>query len=65
MINALQENTGGSKKAFELVDVPGHPKVRGTASQFFGRTRKIVFLVDAVEFMGQKSDVAEQLYEVL
>ena len=48
----------------ELVDIPGHPKVRGKAADFYSRARNILFLVDAVEFMGQKTEVAEQLFEV-
>ena len=56
---------GQGGKVVDLVDVPGHPKVRGKAQQFYGRTRSIVFLVDAVDFMAQKSEVAEQLYEVI
>ena len=61
----LQGSAGkGAGKVVDLVDVPGHPKVRGKAVQFYSRATKIMFLVDAVDFMAQKTDVAEQLYEV-
>ena len=46
------------------MDIPGHPKVRGTAAQFFSSAKAVVFLVDAVDFMAQKTAVAEHLFEV-
>ncbi len=50
--------------SFELIDIPGHPKVRGKAVQFYSTARAVLFLVDAVDFMAQKTMVAEHLYEV-
>lgn len=50
--------------AFELIDIPGHPKVRGKAAQFYSTARAVLFLVDAVDFMAQKTMVAEYLFEV-
>ena len=50
--------------SFELIDVPGHPKVRGKGVQLYNTARAILFLVDAVDFMAQKTMVAEHLYEV-
>ena len=61
-MHAISQGSAG--KVVDLVDVPGHPKVRGKAVQFYNRAMKIMFLVDAVDFMAQKTDVAEQLYEV-
>lgn len=52
------------QRSVEVVDIPGHPKVRGEATRFYARTKAILFLVDAVDFMAQKTAVAEQLYEV-
>ena len=55
---------GHKTASFLLVDVPGHPKVRGQAAGYYRAARCIIFVVDAVEFLGQKAEVAEQLYEV-
>lgn len=38
--------------------------MRGKAADFYSRAQKILFLVDAGDFMGQKTEVAEQLFEV-
>lgn len=48
-----------------LVDVPGHPRVRGAFERHMGAAKGVVFLLDSVTFVPQKTDTAEQLYEVL
>lgn len=42
-----------------LVDVPGHPRVRDTWLAWEKSAQGIVFLVDAVDFLPQKSAIAE------
>jgi signal recognition particle receptor subunit beta len=49
-----------------VVDVPGHSRLFSSSfSQHVDRARGIVFLVDSVDFMSQKEQVAQQLYQVL
>ena len=43
----------------QLVDVPGHPKIRSHFRKYADQTRAIVFVVDSVDFMPQKTDIAE------
>lgn len=54
----------GKEVAYEVIDVPGHPRVRYQAGQYYKTVDKVLFLVDAVDFMAQKSLLAEHLYEV-
>ena len=42
-----------------LVDVPGHPRVRGAAERYAERAAGVVFLVDSVDFMPRKAEAAE------
>lgn len=56
---------GTKAKAIQLIDIPGHPRVRHKFEEYTDRTRGIVFVVDAAEFLTQKTLIAEQLYEVL
>ena len=46
-------------KPVHLIDVPGHPKVRNQFQGYLNSARGIVFVVDSVDFMGQKTAVAE------
>ena len=46
-------------KPVQLVDVPGHPKVRSRFEGHIEGARGIIFVVDSVDFMGQKTTVAE------
>lgn len=46
-----------------VVDVPGHPRVRSRFEQHADRACGVVFLVDAVDFLPHKTQVAEQLFE--
>ena len=46
-------------KPVKIVDVPGHPKVRGRFLEHIDGARGIVYVVDSVDFMGQKTTVAE------
>ena len=42
-----------------LVDVPGHPKVRNRFEGYVNDARGVVFVIDSVDFMGQKTAIAE------
>lgn len=42
-----------------LVDIPGHPRVRDTWLAWEKSAQGIVFLVDAVDFLPHKSAIAE------
>ncbi|CAL8470809.1 g10351 [Coccomyxa elongata] len=74
-VASMQENIGmamlptgkeGRIKEVRLVDIPGHPRVFSRAlSEHVDRARGIVFMVDSVDFMPQKEQIAEQLYDVL
>lgn len=46
-------------KPVQVVDVPGHPKVRSRFERHIDGARGIIFVVDSVDFMGQKTTVAE------
>ena len=43
--------------------MPGHPRVRSRFEQYADRACGVVFVVDAVDFLPHKTEVAEQLYE--
>ena len=42
-----------------LVDVPGHPRVRGAMQRYADRAAGVVFVVDSVDFMPRKTEAAE------
>ena len=54
---------GGKAASVRVVDVPGHPRVRSRFEQYAERACGVVFVVDAVDFLPHKTEVAEQLYE--
>ena len=56
---------GGKKCSVRVGDVPGHPRIRRRFEQYADRACGVVFLVDAVDFLPHKTEIAEQLYEVL
>ncbi|KAL3161410.1 hypothetical protein ABBQ32_010300 [Trebouxia sp. C0010 RCD-2024] len=73
-VASMQENAGTfalsteqahKVKPVQVVDVPGHPKVRSRFEGHIDGARGIIFVLDSVDFMGQKTTVAEQLLEVL
>ena len=49
----------GKSKAVKLVDVPGHPRVRGKFRTYLDRARGILFVIDAVDFTPHKTAIAE------
>jgi len=42
-----------------LVDIPGHPRVRRNFERFVDSARGIIFVVDAVDFLPNKTETAE------
>lgn len=43
----------------QLVDVPGHPRVRGGFQAHVAAARGIVFVLDSVDFLPHKTETAE------
>lgn len=65
-MNILVTLQEGRVREARLVDIPGHLRVFGRIfSEHVDRARGIVFVVDSVDFMPQKEQIAEQLYDVL
>lgn len=63
---SLPLSAQGLQGTVTLVDVPGHPRIRGSSLQQFQElTAAIAFLVDAVQFPNNSRLVADYLYEVL
>ncbi len=65
-----KENSGWypipNKATLQLVDVPGHERVRSKfVEQFKSTTRAVVFVVDSSAIQKQLRDVAEFLFNVL
>lgn len=54
-----------SARPIHVVDIPGHPRLRHVFDVHAPSARGVVFLVDSVDFMPKKAEVAEQLYDVL
>lgn len=54
----MQATRPGARPA-TLVDVPGHPRVRGVADRWADRAAGVVFVVDSVDFMPRKTEAAE------
>ena len=48
-----------------VVDIPGHPRLKGFFDSYVNRARGIVFVIDSVNFKPKNSEAAEQLYDVL
>ena len=49
----------GRATLVNLVDVPGHPRVRRAFERHLRGTRGIVFVVDALDFLPHKTETAE------
>lgn len=50
---------------FDIVDMPGHDRIRYRYVDFLPVTRSIVFVVDSTTLSRQIRPVAEYLYDVL
>ncbi|KAI9315187.1 signal recognition particle receptor beta subunit-domain-containing protein [Dichotomocladium elegans] len=67
-VTSMKENEGPlvvGSKTFDLVDIPGHERVRLRYTEFLPVTRSIVFLVDSTTIARQVREVGEYLYNVL
>ncbi|CEG66945.1 hypothetical protein RMATCC62417_03436 [Rhizopus microsporus] len=67
-VSSMKENEGQlvlSNKTYDLVDLPGHERVRYRYNDFLPVTRTIVFVVDSTTLNRQIRSVAEYLYDVL
>lgn len=53
------QETRPNARPVQLVDVPGHPRVRGAADRYADRAAGVVFVVDSVDFMPRKTEAAE------
>ena len=56
---------GVVRKQTHLVDLPGHPRLRGMLDKHAQGARAVVFVVDAVDFTAQRRAVAEHLFAVV
>ncbi|KAI7879091.1 P-loop containing nucleoside triphosphate hydrolase protein [Lichtheimia hyalospora FSU 10163] len=67
-VTSMKENEGSVTlvdKTFDLVDVPGHERVRLRYTDFLPVTRGIVFVLDSTTVARQVREVAEYLYDIL
>ena len=46
-------------RTVQLVDVPGHPRVRGGFQAHLSTARGVVFVLDSVDFLPHKTEIAE------
>ncbi|KAG9006596.1 hypothetical protein FRB90_009852 [Tulasnella sp. 427] len=49
----------------KLVDVPGHPRIRGTFTEYMKDAKAVVFVVDVNSIARNGASVAEHLHQVL
>lgn len=49
----------GVSKPIQLVDLPGHPTLRRKFDEYIDKARGIIFLVDGVDFLPNKTETAE------
>ena len=54
-----------SARPIHIIDIPGHPRLKTVFDVHAPSARGIIFLVDSVDFMPKKAEVAEQLYDVI
>ncbi|KAI7898954.1 signal recognition particle receptor beta subunit-domain-containing protein [Cokeromyces recurvatus] len=67
-VSSIKENEGQitvNKKTFELIDIPGHERVRYRYTDFLPVTRSIIFVIDSTSISRQIRPVAEYLYDIL
>ena len=56
---AYPQATRPGARPVVVVDIPGHPRVRGALEGYAARAAGVVFVVDSVDFMPRKIEVAE------
>ncbi|KAM6500299.1 P-loop containing nucleoside triphosphate hydrolase protein [Amanita muscaria] len=54
-----------SKKALRVIDIPGHPRLRGQFQEYLPNAKAIAFVVDANTISRNGAAVAEHLHHVL
>ncbi|ORY95370.1 signal recognition particle receptor beta subunit-domain-containing protein [Syncephalastrum racemosum] len=67
-VTSMKENEGtfeAHNKKYDLVDVPGHQRLRYRYTDYLPVTRAIIFVVDSTTLARQVRFVAEYLYDVL
>jgi signal recognition particle receptor subunit beta len=52
------------ERKYQLVDFPGHPKLRSQLAEYLPRAKKILFMFDASKTQSQLRDAAEFLYDL-
>lgn len=62
-VASIKENDAAvhvAGRSIRIVDIPGHPRVRGAAlAAYAPQASRIVFVVNSVDFMAQRGDTAE------
>jgi signal recognition particle receptor subunit beta len=56
---------GARARPARLVDLPGHPRLRGRFAAAAPAAAGVIFVVDAVDFMPRKAEAAAALFDVL
>lgn len=56
---SLHIQSGESNKEFTFVDIPGNYRVRAKINEYLPSLRKIVFVIDSVEFDNEAIAVAQ------
>ncbi|EGN93292.1 hypothetical protein SERLA73DRAFT_189849 [Serpula lacrymans var. lacrymans S7.3] len=56
---------GSSAKALRVVDIPGHPRIRGQFREYLSDARALAFVVDASTVSRNGAVVAEHLHHIL
>ncbi|KAI9467957.1 MAG: signal recognition particle receptor subunit beta [Benjaminiella poitrasii] len=67
-VSSMKENEGQftiNNKIFDLVDMPGHDRIRYRYVDFLPITRSIIFVIDSTSVSRQIRSVAEYLYDIL
>jgi signal recognition particle receptor subunit beta len=65
--NSFRYPVSDPKPRLEIVDVPGHPRLRSQFTDFLPVTQRIFFILDATSssWMAHFRDVSEYLYDIL
>lgn len=59
-VQAAAASAGASApRPVQLVDIPGHPRLRGQLERHAERAAGVVFVLDSVDFMPKKTETAE------
>ncbi|KAI8377774.1 uncharacterized protein BYT42DRAFT_571637 [Radiomyces spectabilis] len=67
-VTSMKENQGSitlDNKTFDLVDMPGHERVRYQYADFLPVTRAVVYVVDSTSVSRNIRAVGEYLYDIL